>query len=442
MKTIKVLLVLGALTLLASSARAQTNYALTITLDTHGKPSKCSIVGSFAPDAKIDELKVSLIDAKGKAAAAGEEITLSLDGDPAVSKKIAAGEKGATLDGGSYATRKLTIASPNGDLSAGGCAPQVLAAAAAPKTTTSPATAANLQATVLNQNALAFLAGQKILSHAVEGGVLGKHYRLYHLPDGTPAYPLPVHISEKDYVEIVVVIPIGTAANVDVTSCDKAPGYRIKGSYKDASAAAGKLEGLEAPQFAMQAYPNLLQCAGTLTYKIETSNGSTTTSLTIDPIYRFEWGVGYGFDFGRPEHDSLGDRAAASGMGTEKFVVQSKDYTGAKPIITLGVDVCGTNPADMNWCDRLLMPSIFLDPTRLSEGFGVGLVFRPIFGVGILAGMSVFQTTELADGLTVKPGDAWTASGDLPTKKVFNKDSLGLMLAATLDTEIFAALVP
>ena len=58
------------------------------------------------------------------------------------------------------------------------------------------------------------------------------------------------------------------------------------------------------------------------------------------------------------------------------------------------------------------------------------------FGVGILVGLSLFKSTELGDGVAANPGDTWSTAGALPTKEVFNRQSLGLMLAATLDVEI------
>jgi hypothetical protein len=447
-RTVVLVLSLGSLVMASAAARAGTDFAVGVEIK-GGKPTKCTVAAASV-DAKDDGLKLTLAT-KGTAAAAGENLTLTMTDDTGAATAtatIAKGDKGATLERGAYKGHTMTLADATGPLKADGCthileAPQQ---AAKEEPATTPI---KLQASVLNQKALEFLASRKITDHESQGGVLGRRFRLYHLPDGTPAFPLPVHINEKDHVEIITVVPIGATVAVDVVACDKTPGYRIKGSYKDATAAAGKLQGLDDKKelaFALQSYPSQLQCAGTLTYKIETAAeqpiGNTTTSITIDPVYRFEWGVGYGFDFGRPQQLSLGDRPAASGTGTEKFIVASDDYTGAKPIITLGVDVCGTNPSEMSWCDRLLMPSIWLDPTRLKEGFGVGLVFRPIFGVGILVGMSVFESTELAHGVGAMPGDTWTAAGDLPTRKVFNKDSLGLMLAATLDTEVFAALVP
>jgi hypothetical protein len=60
--------------------------------------------------------------------------------------------------------------------------------------------------------------------------------------------------------------------------------------------------------------------------------------------------------------------------------------------------------------------------------------------VGILFGLSLFKSTEFGDGVTANPGDTWSTAGALPTKEVFNRQSFGLMLAATLDVEILSKL--
>jgi hypothetical protein len=60
----------------------------------------------------------------------------------------------------------------------------------------------------------------------------------------------------------------------------------------------------------------------------------------------------------------------------------------------------------------LIVASVF--PTRLDKGFGVGLTLRPLFGVGILVGLSLFKSTELGDGVTANPGDTWNTADALP----------------------------
>jgi hypothetical protein len=56
--------------------------------------------------------------------------------------------------------------------------------------------------------------------------------------------------------------------------------------------------------------------------------------------------------------------------------------------------------------------------------------------VGILVGLSLCKSTEFGDGVAANPGDTWSTAGALPTKEVFNRQSLGLMLAVALDVEI------
>ncbi len=322
----------------------------------------------------------------------------------------------------------------------------VLTAHALPAVSSNPVPAATTTDPAV-EDALAVVAmdpttpgGLNISRHAVTGReTSSRTFTLYHLPSGAMAFPAPAHISEKDTVELWIILPTGVSAQVELVTCDKVPDIRVAGSYK---AAIGELDGKTIVAATYQA--RMLwrgRCAGTMTYKISTSRKfNTTTSLSIDPVYRFEWGVGYMFDFGRPHQLSLQDRMAPGGMATEKFISESSDFTGAKPAITLSVDVCGTNPQHLTWCDRFLNPTLWIDPTRAASGFGFGLGIRPFYGLTILAGATVFQTTRLADGLDVKPGSTWTGSGGLPTKQVFGTESIGLAIAATVTSDVFALL--
>jgi hypothetical protein len=274
--------------------------------------------------------------------------------------------------------------------------------------------------------------------HAIRGHEsFGRTIALYHLPSGALAYPAPPHISEKDDVELWVVLPAATNAQVEMVACDKVPDLRVAGSYQ---AAAAELQAAGRAIY----HPQLLwrgRCAGTMTYKITTTpGGSATTSIAIDPVYRFEWGVGYMFDFGRPHQLSLRDRPADDGMSSEKFVSEAHDFTGQKPIISLSLDVCGTNPHHLTWCDRLVNPTVWIDPTRAASGFGVGLGIRPFYGLTMIAGVSVFQTERVTDGLDIKPDSTWTITGDLPTKSVFGTDSVGFAIAVSVTTDVFALL--
>ncbi|NJM91122.1 MAG: hypothetical protein HC863_02385 [Myxococcales bacterium] len=297
----------------------------------------------------------------------------------------------------------------------------------------------------LDRQARQFLADTKhIQDHEiVRDSAFGRTFRIYHLPSGVPAFPLPRHVNEKDDVEIWIVVPFDGKANVEVTSCDKVPAYRVSGSYSAGKEALGRLESGERVQFGLEGYARRLSCAGTLSYKIDLAfqgvTASTATSLPFDPVVRFEWGIGYLFDFTRPRRLSLGDRVADDGSG-EKFVSESKDYAGARPVLTLSVNVCGTNPAELSWCDRLLNPTVVIDPKDPTGTFGLGLMVRPFHGFAVLAGMTVGKSAELADGVEAKVGDTWSVAGELPTKNVFNDDGIGFVLGAVVSTDVLADL--
>jgi hypothetical protein len=428
----------------ARGAWAGNEFNVNVVLGDDGLVADCAVAALATADVD-DGVNVAVKDGKGKARAPSEMLTVRItDGAKEIAKVEFNGANGG-LPPGKYANLKLSLTDAKGAV----IEPCTKLLAPAPKDTAEPAIKAEaaaptgqLNASLLNEQALAWLASRKITGHAVTGGVHGKVYRLYHLPDGTPAFPMPAHASEEDRIELWLVLPSEAKATVEVIACDRAPAVRVQGSYKDVLEAAGQLHGRQETIFVLTSYPQPLQCAGTLTYKItlagQGTDGSTTNALTLDPVYRFEWSVGYGFDFGKPRRLGLADRQPA---GTDKVVVDPSEFTGAKPIVTLLVNVCGTNPSDLDWCDRYLNPTLWVDPTRLQKGFGVGLTVRPFFGVGILAGVSVFKSTELADGVSANPGDTWTAAGDLPTKEVFNRRSLGLMLAATVDADILTKML-
>jgi hypothetical protein len=442
------LVLLAWLLLGATAATAGTSFTVAIAMNKAGTADRCEVVKATSDD-KLDRLAVK-IDVRQK-----RTLYVTLDNVGFV-ETIRPGATEVTFPTAAYANNKLTVM--NGTKKV--CELLLAPAAAAPPAPappgagadtaakaepTSPEPVDKLELAVLEQGARAYLAEQRITGHEItRRSVFGRTFRIFHLPTGAPAFPLPRHISEKDTVELWTVLPEGAKLGVEVSSCDKVPPVRVAGSYKLSREAAGILQTDELPPFHLEAYARPLTCAGTLTYKIDVQHrgvsASTPTSIAFAPVYRFEWGVGFMFDFGRPVKLSLGDRPLANGTGSEKFVVESDDLTGVRPIITLGVNVCGTNPEELTWCDRLLNPTLLIDPTKLTSGFGVGLTFRPFHGFGLLAGLTIFKSTVLADDVRVSAGQTWTAAGDLPTREVFNEDSLGFVLGAVISTDLLASL--
>lgn len=444
------LLALAAL-LAPGLAHAGTSYQLTVDA-TKAKASQASkIANNEACEVKAtatseaqDRLAVQLT---GKLRFA---LSLSVAGQ---TQTMAAGKTEVAFEPAAMATEKLLVTS-QGSL----ICERVLAPTKPVEPPPAPTPAAPRAVTredtsfvALDEGARAFLIEKQITDHElVRDSVHGRILRLYHLPSGAPAFPIPRHLDEKDEVELWLVLPAGATAKVEVTACEDAPAVRVAGTYKSAKEAlakiapqSGETEDVQQPrQYRLEPHAKRLSCAGTLTYQIEVKRGaeqaSTPTSIAFDPVYRFEWGLGYMFDFAKRSSFSLADRPV--GDSSEKFLVRSRDTAGAAPVIALGVNVCGTNPKRLTWCDRLLNPTLLIDPSRLTSGFGLGLSLRPFHGLGLLAGVTVFENTVLADGVTAKPGDAWTIAGDPPTKKVFDRDSLGFVLAAVISTDVLAAL--
>jgi hypothetical protein len=446
MRSIRLLLPLTSLALGVATAAAGVSFTVTVDPSKAGTAEACTSKPATTTD-KLDALTVTVV-AKQKS-----NLQLTVDASVVVLKADTADVK---FPAAAYLNKSLLVMSSGKKICDRLLEPAVITPPGTPTpgtpdgTSTPPVEVDRSALAVLDQAARTFLESKNITDHqVVKQSNFGRTFRIYHLPTGAPAFPLPRHVNEKDDLEIWTVIPSDATVSVDVSACDKVPAVRVGGTYKAAKEYAGALQSGEKEKitFKLDGYARRLNCAGTLTYKVDVSHkgmaASTTTSVPFDPVYRFEWGVGFMFDFARPHKLSLGDRPTDDGMGkigSEKFVVDSDDYAGFKPVITLGINVCGTNPEEMTWCDRLLNPTLIVDPTRLTSGFGLGLSFRPFHGFGVLAGMSVFKTTVLADGTMVKVGDPWSIAGDLPTKEVFNKDSLGFMLSAVVSTDVFAAL--
>lgn len=430
----------------STAAAAGTSFTVAIAMNKAGTADRCA-VEKASLEGPLDRLAVK-IDVKQR-----HTLHLAVESVGSV-EAIKAGATEVKFPDAAYAHNKLLVM--NGikkvcelllapAIAPGPASGPIVPPPSVPAPPVPPVEVDKTDLAALEQGARAFLAAQHITDHLlVKDSSFGRTFRIYHLPTGAPAFPLPPHINEKDTLEIWTVLPEGGTLAVEVSACEKVPRVRVAGTYKLAGEAVGELQGAEEIAYKLDGYPRSLRCAGTLTYKLDVKYGgitaSTPTSIPFEPVYRFEWGVGFMFDFGRPHKLSLGDRPTASGTGSEKFVVETDDYNGARPVIALGINLCGTNPDDMTWCDRLLNPTLLLDPTKLTSGFGLGLTIRPFHGFGLLAGMTVFKSTVLDEESRTQPGATWNVAGDLPTKEVFNADSLGFVLAAVVSTDVLASL--
>jgi hypothetical protein len=295
----------------------------------------------------------------------------------------------------------------------------------------------------LSERALQFLRDHGITDHAKVGGPTGRTYRLYHLPDGTPAFPMPNGISEEDRIEPWVVAPAGQTATAEVTVCKDVPAVRISGTRPAIDPKVNSLKSGErttpAP-LTLRRISAPFQCAEDLSYKVHTDLGERDISFKIAPVYRFSWGLSYGFDFSRPTRLRAVERPVDDMGTTERVIIKDNDRSAFRPMATLTLNACNANLKDWDLCDAIGLTAM-ADLGRLTEGGGIGLKLQPYPGLGLLVGMTFFQVDTIAAGHDMKVGDVLPGSRELPIDKQFTGQSLGFFLGVGGDTDTVKALL-
>lgn len=301
----------------------------------------------------------------------------------------------------------------------------------------------------LDQLALRYLRETlRIQENHVSGGELGKTYDVYHLPSGRLAFPLAAHISEKDRLRLHVAVPEDAVAKIDVSACDDVPGIRILGSVdgavKDlrADSTFRKITGSQPaePRFVLLDHSQTLHCAGTLRYRVQVSteagdSQSPLTAITIEPVYLVSVGLSFVFDFGKPTKISLQD-VDSVGNDAQKVIHSDREFSGFRPLVSIGLHPCRANPRDWSACDWIV-PFIAIDPTRVTQGFAAGVGISPFSGIAIQGGMSLFQSEVLDSSVSVSVGDRWTKPGEPAKRAVFNSDSVGGFIGVSLSSDLY-----
>jgi hypothetical protein len=208
--------------LAAGSARAD-DFTMNITVDDQAQIIECAVLSAPGGSGAV---KVSVRDDSGIATPPGKPIKIQIKNDTgAVVASARMTGTAAELSGGNYTSHHLSLLDEKSsavikDRNGLACmkllAPAPTEVSATGQVEPEPPSGITLDAGLMNERALAFLAHKQVTHHASTGGVQGKVHRLYHLPDGGPAFPLPAHVSEEDQIELAIVLPSGTAATVDI----------------------------------------------------------------------------------------------------------------------------------------------------------------------------------------------------------------------------------
>ena len=298
------------------------------------------------------------------------------------------------------------------------------------------------------------------------GGVR-RRITIYHTPDGRVAHVIPSDIEETDTIVLAVVVPDNGRAPIVPKSCPKLEEGRVRSSFSEASEAVGGLKrdgdgrvlGLDAIIWTVE-YAGEYRCSEELEYEVHTDfyvtqdddgddqppakktfHRLSAQTLTLDPVYFITVGAALAFDFGRPTNVSLHERPSSAMAGqTEKFVGSRRDFGGLSPLITVGAHPCGANPKRWRACD-MFSPTVVVDPTRLTKGFGLGMSFSFTPWFGVLVAANAYKSTVLQKNSGISIGDVWDTPGDVPTREVFNAQSFGAFVGVSLTTDLLNAII-
>lgn len=442
------------------SAFAQTgkSYSMNVGVE-NGKwilsqPGKCEIVSVKAAAAGTeDELTVRVLNAQNGKLAAPPVVASS---HPAFAVKIG-GDPPQQVPAGTAPPpplkARITPGTAVAMLAADGngiCEGRIPAGAVAGPAGAEPTV---LSASVV-EAARGFLAGDKVSANEISRSPLERKITIHHLPNGSPAFALPAHVTEHDLVTLDIVLPEGSSAKADVTSCGARESARILGgTVQNAITQSGLQKGggkEDEGTFSRVVFPQTLQCSEAIKYTLsvydkgDKEKPATTADITlpIDPVYTFSVGVAAGYDMAAPVAYSLRDLPdASSAPGTSKFVTRSKAQQGLRTVVTATYHPFQFNPNEWSWTN-LVAPFVGINPASPLNGAVVGNEFVMPSGLfGILAGMSVFQSDELPSQLALSADGKWTATGDLPRSSTYGHSFgafLGINLNAIAVARLFA----
>jgi hypothetical protein len=245
---------------------------------------------------------------------------------------------------------------------------------------------------------------------------------LVHYDNGDPAPPFPSSISEREPVQIAIVLPVDATPELAlvVNSCEAVSTFRIRPP-------AGQLQASRTEaQYRVVPYGALLRCgAGKLTYSLTVAGVTREQSVRVRPVTNLAFTVAYGFDM-----TSVPSYAVENGT-----VTRTSDRAGLGLRLGFTWFPLGVDYEDMRWWNHV-NPTLAVDPTAPTENFLVGGTITPTGGFGVIVGAN-FRRISVPKGVAVGGSFAGT---DVPTEKQWNHRGIGLYLGISVDDDVFAAI--
>lgn len=246
--------------------------------------------------------------------------------------------------------------------------------------------------------------------------------RLIHLPSGGAAALSANSAREDRELQIFYVFDSLTVQDtqVNVTTCETPVNFRVLGdSLKIGQDKGGGEE--RVPVFGVILLGPLMRCgAGVFGYNLAIGSAAPRAfALILRPVYAISTVFAYGFDFGEISTFSV----------QSKKIVRQTDSGGPRFYAGFAWHHDGLDEQDLT--GRRCDPFVAFNLSAPTENLLVGFKVAARRGIGIAIAASVRKSVIL-DG--VVEGGTYEADTPVPTKKVWNRDSVGLYVGFNFDT--------
>ncbi|MCA9551499.1 MAG: hypothetical protein KC933_15795 [Myxococcales bacterium] len=235
---------------------------------------------------------------------------------------------------------------------------------------------------------------------------------------------LPRSISEGERLQVVMVMPQGgdwPDVELTITSCPDPVSFRVDGQ------ARGKAQAARLPPELVPIGRPVSCGAGSLSYNLKVGDKTIAVQVRVRTKTHLTFIVLPGFSFA-PDRTFVAERGS---------VTLVKDRQGASVWAGGMWHPAGVDYEDMQWFNYVLNPFVALKLDDATQSFVVGNGITVSGGLYLSAGLAVTRTREPV-GYAL--GQAFAGDGDVPTRRIWSSEGLGLFLGIGLDSDVYDAL--